>query len=40
MTKAKNKAHYVNNKEFSEAVFDYAVQVKEARESSKDIPKP
>lgn len=39
MTKAKNKAHYVNNKEFSEAVFDYAVQVKEAREKSKDIPK-
>ena len=39
MTKAKNKAHYVNNKEFSEAVMDYAIQVKEAREKSKDIPK-
>ena len=39
MTKAKNKAHYVNNKEFSEAVMEYAIQVKEAREKSKDIPK-
>ena len=39
MTKAKNKAHYVNNKEFSEAVFDYAIQVKEARENNSSIPK-
>ena len=29
---SKNKAHYVNNKEFSQAVFDYAVEAHKAKE--------
>ena len=36
---SKNKAHYVNNKEFSEAVFDYAVEAHKAREKNKPQPK-
>ena len=36
---AKNKAHYVNNKEFSEAVFNYAVEAQGARKANKEIPK-
>ena len=39
MAKAKNKAHYVNNKEFSQAVYDYALEVQEARSKEQDIPK-
>ena len=37
--KANNKAHYVNNKEFSQAVYDYAIEVQEARSKEQDIPK-
>ena len=36
---AKNKAHYVNNKEFSQAVMDYATEVHACREKGKEIPK-
>tara|TARA_B100000073_G_C23531101_1_gene492027 strand:+ start:53 stop:619 length:567 start_codon:yes stop_codon:yes gene_type:complete len=36
---AKNKAHYVNNKEFSQAVMDYATEVRDCREKNKEIPK-
>ena len=36
---AKNKAHYVNNKEFSEAVMDYAIEAQQARKKNKPIPK-
>lgn len=32
------KAHYVNNKEFSQAVYDYAGQVKEAKENNQQNP--
>ena len=32
------KAHYVNNKEFSQAVYDYALEVKEAKENDKSNP--
>ena len=36
----KRKAqHYVNNKEFSQAVVDYVTSVTEARENEKDEPK-
>lgn len=35
----KNKAHYVNNKEFSQAVFDYAVEARECRKKEKELPK-
>jgi hypothetical protein len=31
--------HYVNNKEFSQAVVDYVTSVTEARENEKDEPK-
>ena len=34
-----NKAHYVNNREFSEAVYDYAVSLKEAKAQDKTAPK-
>ena len=34
---AKNKAHYVNNKEFSQAVMDYAVAVHEAKAKDNTI---
>jgi len=36
---SKNKAHYVNNKEFSQAVFDYAVEAHKAKEKNKPQPK-
>lgn len=32
------KAHYVNNKDFSEAVFEYALSVKEAKENNQSNP--
>ena len=34
----KNKAHYVNNKEFSQAVMDYAIEAHAAREKGKAVP--
>ena len=37
MDKSK-KAHYVNNKEFSQAVYDYASLVKEAKENNQQNP--
>jgi len=37
--KAKDKPHYVNNKEFSQAVVDYVNQVTKARERNNDDPK-
>lgn len=37
MDKSK-KAHYVNNKEFSQAVYDYASLVKEAKENDQQNP--
>ena len=37
--KPKEKPHYVNNREFSEAVFDYAVLVREAKEKNTQVPK-
>lgn len=36
---AKNKAHYINNKEFSLAVVDYVTEVNAAKDAGKDIPK-
>ena len=36
--KPKEKPHYVNNRDFSEAVYDYAVEAKQARESEIDLP--
>ena len=36
---AKNKAHYVNNKEFSQAVMDYAIECRACREKNKEVPK-
>ena len=39
MAEPKAKPHYVNNKEFSQAVMDYAVEVRGLREKNKDIPK-
>lgn len=39
MAEPKAKPHYVNNKEFSQAVMDYAVEVRDCREKTKDIPK-
>lgn len=40
MTKAKpkEKPHYVNNKEFSQAVVDYCTTVQEARSAKKNTP--
>ena len=35
---AKNKAHYVNNKEFSQAVMDYAIECRACREKNKEVP--
>ncbi len=35
----KEKPHYVNNKEFSQAVVDYVKSVNEAEASNKEIPK-
>ena len=37
--KPKQKAHYVNNKEFSQAVMDYAVECRDCREKDKQVPK-
>ena len=36
--KPKEKPHYVNNKEFSQAVMDYAVEAHTARENNKQVP--
>ena len=36
--KPKEKPHYVNNREFSEAVVDYVTDVKSAKKKNKDIP--
>ena len=36
--KPKEKPHYVNNREFSEAVFDYATEARAAKESNSDMP--
>ena len=36
--KPKEKPHYVNNRDFSEAVFDYALQAKAAKESNTETP--
>jgi hypothetical protein len=36
--KPKDKPHYVNNKEFSQAVVDYCTSVQEAKDSGKRIP--
>jgi len=36
--KAREKPHYVNNKEFSQAVVDYVTSVNEAREKMQDEP--
>ena len=37
--KPKEKPHYVNNREFSEAVMDYAVIARDARENQTQVPK-
>jgi hypothetical protein len=37
--KPKDKPHYVNNKDFSEAVVEYIKTVKEAESTGKEIPK-
>ena len=37
--KPKEKPHYVNNREFSEAVYDYALASKQAKESNNQVPK-
>ena len=36
--KAREKPHYVNNKEFSQAVVDYVTSVNEARDKMEDEP--
>jgi len=36
--KAKDKPHYVNNKEFSQAVVDYCKELKAARENEETTP--
>lgn len=36
--KAREKPHYVNNREFSQAVVDYVTSVNEAREKMEDEP--
>jgi hypothetical protein len=36
--KPKDKPHYVNNRDFSEAVMDYAIKAKAAKESNKPVP--
>jgi len=36
--KPKEKPHYVNNRDFSEAVFDYAMEARAAKESNSDMP--
>ena len=37
--KPKDKPHYVNNAQFSQAVVDYVTTVNEARDAGKDLPK-
>ena len=37
--KPKEKPHYVNNKEFSQAVMDYAVECRNAKDKDKQVPK-
>lgn len=37
--KAKDKPHYVNNRQFSEAVVEYCKEVQEARDSNQELPK-
>mgnify|MGYP001312682308 CR=1 FL=1 len=37
--KPKEKPHYVNNKEFSQAVMDYAVECKDAKANDSQVPK-
>jgi len=37
--KPREKPHYVNNKEFSQAVMDYAVEAHTAREKNIEVPK-
>ena len=37
--KPKEKAHYVNNREFSQAVMDYAVECRDLKEQNKAVPK-
>ena len=37
--KPKDKPHYVNNREFSQAVVDYVKTVKEAEAAGEDLPK-
>ena len=36
--KPKDKPHYVNNKEFSQAVMDYAISARAAKEADKATP--
>src|SRR5210317_662429 len=36
--KPKDKPHYVNNREFSEAVMDYAVEAHACRKADKPVP--
>ena len=36
--KPKDKPHYVNNKEFSQAVMDYAISARAAKEADKSTP--
>lgn len=38
MISKKKSIHYVNNKEFSQAVVDYCTLVKEAKEAEKSLP--
>ena len=38
MSKKKKSIHYVNNKEFSQAVVDYVSKANEARDSGTEIP--
>ena len=37
--KPKDKPHYVNNREFSEAVYDYALASTKAKSKNKTVPK-
>ena len=36
--KPKDKPHYVNNREFSEAVMDYAIEARDCRQKEKKVP--
>ena len=36
--KAKAKPHYVNNRDFSEAVMDYAISARKAKSKDKQVP--